>query len=162
MAHTRLLAEIRALATLWHPRCLVVDATGVGAGLASFLENTLSCQVIRFLFTTSSKSKLGWDFLSICDTGRFQDYSPRDHFGVDDFTRQLNHCRSILHPGPENRIQWGVPDGTRDPASGEFIHDDWIMSAALTARLEDLPWPSASGALIAHAADPLKDMDKGF
>ncbi len=48
--HSQLYGEIKALAELWHARKLVVDATGVGAGLASFLEKGLPGKVIPFIF----------------------------------------------------------------------------------------------------------------
>ena len=30
-------------------------------------------------------------------------------------------------------VKWGVPDGARDPETGNLIHDDLVMSAALAA-----------------------------
>ena len=36
--HTTLYQQIMSLAALWRPYYLVVDATGVGAGLAAFLD----------------------------------------------------------------------------------------------------------------------------
>ena len=61
--------------------------------------------------------------------------------------------------GAEQRMRWGVADGTRDAASGEPVHDDWILSAALCARLEKLDWYTSSPALIVPAPDPLKGME---
>ena len=43
---TRLHAEIREIALAWRARAVVVDATGVGAGLASFLEHSLPGRVV--------------------------------------------------------------------------------------------------------------------
>jgi hypothetical protein len=59
-------------------------------------------------------------------------------------------------------LKWGVPDGTRDPANGELVHDDMVISAALTARLDAEAWQPAAPTLIVQAADPLKEMDQGF
>ena len=61
----------------------MVDATGVRAGLSSFLKATLGArrgthpavQVVPFLFTAASKSRLGWDFLGLIDSGRFKEYA---------------------------------------------------------------------------------------
>ena len=37
-------------------------------------------------------------------------------------------------------VRWGVPEGTRDPGTGRIIHDDLVMSAALSVLdEEDLP-----------------------
>ena len=40
----------------------------------------------------------------------------------------------------DRRLRWGVPDGTRDPATGELIHDDHLVAAALVAELDDQEW----------------------
>jgi len=56
-------------------------------------------------------------------------------------------------------MRWGVPDGTRDPAGGEPVHDDWVLSAALCACLEDLDWSPASPSLIIPGSDPLAGME---
>jgi hypothetical protein len=59
-------------------------------------------------------------------------------------------------------MRWGVVDGTRDPATGELVHDDLILSAALVAVLEDQPWTISSPTVIIQAVDPLAAMEKGF
>jgi len=64
--------ELKALVDHWHVRRVVVDATGVGAGLAAFLDKTFPGVVTPFIFTASSKSRLGWDFLSAVETGRLK------------------------------------------------------------------------------------------
>lgn len=163
--HTDLAAQIERIARDWHIQMLVIDSTGVGAGLASFLEKALPGRVLPFLFNAASKSKLGWDFLAIVDSGRWREpnYAP-DLPGEDprcqaEFIRQLEHCRFSVSSGPEQHIRWGVPDGTRDELSGELLHDDWILSAALCAQLESLDWSPAAPALIIPAADPLKEME---
>jgi len=60
-------------------------------------------------------------------------------------------------PGPERRMRWGVPAGTRDPASGELVHDDLVLSAALVAALEGQPWGLGDSTLN-PAPDPLHGM----
>lgn len=160
--HTRLYAELRALAELWNPQWVVVDATGVGAGLASFLEKALPGRVIPYLFNAATKSKLGWEFLAVIETGRFQDYSAGRDPEQALFFRQLAACQMEVLPGPERRLKWGVPDGSRDPVSGELLHDDLVLSAALVAVLDKQKWTAAGPALIVSAADPLKDLDRGF
>jgi len=163
--HTRLYAEIKALAEIWQPRAVVVDATGLGAGLASFLESALSGRVRPFLFNTASKSKLGWDFLALIDSGRYQEPIPHDALTevlITEFWRQLAFCQYEIRPGAEKRLAWGVPDGTRDSANGELVHDDMVISAALTARLDAETWQPTAPTLVVQAADPLKEMDKGF
>jgi hypothetical protein len=172
--HTQLYAEIKALAELWLPRRIVVDATGIGAGLASFLGRAFPGRVTQFIFNRASKSKLGWDFLSIIETGRFKDHTPAENNlqatggyrdGVDLhalFYKQLAYCRMEIIPGPEHKIKWGSPEGARDPIDGSYLHDDLVLSAALTAVLDEQEWTPAGPNLIIQGIDPLKEMDKGW
>ena len=162
--HSSLYADLRGLAETWRAHLLVVDATGVGAGLAGFLERALPGRVLPFLFNTSSKSQLGWDFLTIVDSGRWKE--PVYPAGGDRlqnlFWLQLEHCQYQILPGPERRMRWGVPDGTRDPASGELVHDDLLISAALSALLDWQPWTTGGETLVVAGKDPLSDLDRGF
>jgi len=162
--HSDLFGQILHLATHWRVRYLVCDATGVGAGLASFLSRSLGPRVIPFVFSGKSKSDLGWSFLSLIDSGRLQDYAPMDE-PLDDlgdlqalFYAQLAHCQYEILPGPDKRIRWGVPDGTRDLQSGDPVHDDLVISAALISLLDEQAWSVSGPAAIVHAADPLEDM----
>jgi hypothetical protein len=77
--HTRLHEQLVDLArNVWKAAYLVVDATGIGAGLTSFLQDALGERmVIPFVFSQTSKSRLGWDFLGIIDSGRFKEYQVR-------------------------------------------------------------------------------------
>lgn len=160
--HTDLYTELRALAEFWQARWLVVDATGVGAGLAAFLKRALPGRVVPFQFNAASKSKLGWDFLSVVDSGRWKE--PVDSGSALDslFQRQLQYCQYEIVPGPEKRMRWGVPDGTLDPASGEAVHDDLLISAALCAVLDSQPWGAVGPALVVPGRDPLQELDSGF
>lgn len=159
--HTRLYGEILALCRLWDAKRLVVDATGVGAGLASFLDRALPGRVIKFTFNSSTKSKLGWDFLSVIDSGRFKEYFPEDAEQAL-LWEQLAGCQYEIVPGVERRIKWGVPDGMRNAAGG-YVHDDLVLSAALCAVLDGEDWSVSGSPLVVPAVDPIKAMDKeGF
>jgi hypothetical protein len=59
-------------------------------------------------------------------------------------------------------MRWGVPDGTLDPASGEAVHDDLLISAALCAVLDSQPWGAVGPALVVPGRDPLQELDSGF
>jgi len=160
--HTTIYGQIKALVELWQPRYLVIDATGIGAGLSSFFERAFPEKVIPFIFNASTKSKLGWDFLSVIETGRFKDHvenvqSPE----AIEFWRQVQHTVMEIRPGPNRTMQWGVPDGTRDQASGDLIHDDLVISAALCTLLDNVPWGHADSAII-HAPDPLAGLGEVF
>ncbi len=124
--HTALYAELLALARHWRAVQVVVDATGVGAGLASFLERALPGRVTRFVFSAASKSRLGWDFLSVVETGRWQEYAPQGADAEQEaFFRQLAHCKMDVQPGAERRMQWACQTARaiRRPAS--FCMTTW-------------------------------------
>ncbi len=181
--HSTLYGILRAIARAWRARYVVADATGVGAGLVSFLTSALGAAdpalgaggVIPFIFSAASKSKLGWDFIGICEAGRFQSFSPRPagegpgvrESGQDPehttWQTELEFCQYEVMPGPAHLLRWGVPDGTRDPATAEMVHDDTVLSAALVAVLDELPWSADTGpGLVLHQADPLDAMSEGF
>jgi hypothetical protein len=157
-------AQIKALAEAWHARKVIVDATGVGAGLASFLEKALPGRVLPFIFNSASKSQLGWDLLTLIETGRFKDWRDPGDGRRDErweFWRQVEACQWQVSPGPEQRVRWGVPDGTRDPLSGELLHDDLLISAALCAVLDEQDWPAPGlGTLVVRRGDVLKTIDR--
>jgi len=56
--HVTLQTLIRDIALEWKVRAVVVDATGVGAGLTSFLDRALPGRVTPFTFNNASKSAL--------------------------------------------------------------------------------------------------------
>ena len=160
--HSTLHAHIRALVEHWATYRVVIDATGVGAGLASFLERAFPNRVIPFVFNSTTKSRLGWDFMAIIETGRFKDYATEESQRAA-FNLQLSYCQMEIIPGPDRKMRWGVPDSARDVSTGEVIHDDWIMSAALCAVLDGLEWSISAPPLLVQAADPLQQMDReGF
>jgi len=159
--HDQLYREVRAQAEHWQARWLVVDATGVGAGLAAFLERSLPGRVHAFTFSGASKSKLGWDFTALADAGRWKEPRDAGELGAL-FLRQAEGCQFTLLPGPEKRMRWGVPDGARDPLNGVLLHDDLLLSAALSAVLDELPWPSGSPAVVVPGRDPLEEMEGKF
>jgi len=128
---------------VWCARQVVIDATGIGAGLMSFLKGSLAgrpegpaIDVIPFVFTAQSKSQLGWDFLGLIDSGRFLEYRD-DSDGVDDaaqvtriYRAQLSATTFEVAHGPGNLLRWSVPE--RDG------HDDLVISASLAAVLDRL------------------------
>jgi hypothetical protein len=160
--HSSLYAAIKSLAETWRVKFIVIDASGVGAGLTSFLDKAFPGRVLPFVFNSSTKSQLGWDFLAVIETGRFKDYVEMDEPRAT-FNLQLSNCQMEMVPGPDQRMRWGVPDGTREAATGELVHDDWIISAALCAVLDGLEWSAGGPPAVVRAADPLLQMDReGF
>ncbi len=55
----------------------------------------------------------------------------------------------------------GVFRGSRD-GNGQLIHDDWLISAALAAALENETLVAFSPTHIISAADPLHEMDSSY
>lgn len=166
--HVTLQTTIRDIALAWKVRALVVDATGVGAGLASFLDRALPGRVTPFTFNSTSKSALGWDFLAIVDSGRWQEPIFAELPGDEqvryqaEFFAQLAACQYEVSNDAKRTMKWRVPDNARHPISGEPLHDDWVLSAALCGVLEKMDFRSAGAAFIVSGKDPLKEMDKGF
>jgi hypothetical protein len=76
-----------------------------------------------------------------------------------DFWSQVENCQYNILDGPGRLMRWGVPDGTRDPRSGELVHDDLLMSAALVSLLDNQPIGAAISKVI-PGKDP--NMEKEF
>jgi len=165
-----LFSQLLDLAEHWQVQKLVVDASGVGAGVASFLRDRLGERVLPLVFNQSLKSSLGWNFLSIIDTGRFQDYCNQnaDAFGREQsalkasFEQQLLACQYKVSIGPEKTLHWGVPEGARDPGSRQVLHDDLLISAAMTAVLDEQDWAYPAEPMLIAAPDPIREMEGAF
>ncbi len=157
--HTALHAQLKALAEHWQARYLVVDSTGIGAGLASFLDKSLPGKVIPFVFTQKSKSDLGWKFLATIETGRYKEYAPGDYAQAV-FWEQVEFCESRVLSGPGRTVRWGVPDGTRNPATGDLVHDDLLVSAAMCSLLDSQEWGLARSQI--EYSDPLAELDEVY
>jgi hypothetical protein len=118
-----------------------------------------------FAFTSKSKSDLGWRFLSIIETGRFKDYAPSHGERSEaislltEFQLALEFCQMEILPGPQKTMRWGVPDGARDPATGDVLHDDLLISAALCAILDGEKWGMTASEII-PPLDPLEGLGK--
>jgi hypothetical protein len=151
--HSQLYGSLLGLVEQWLPVKVIIDATGIGAGLASFLTDRLGSRLLPFTFTQSSKSELGWDFISVIETGRYKEFHPLDA----EISRQLEHCQYSILEGPAKTMRWGVPDGRRETVTGELVHDDYIMSAALISLLDQDPWCTTASQVISPK-DILKQM----
>jgi hypothetical protein len=169
-------ARILALARSWNARRLVVDATGLGAGLAAGLERALRGRVIRRIFTAANKSRLGWDFIAALETGRFRlpripagegasstgvGASPGGNGGrvLERLWAQMKACSAEVGPGEDKPLRWSVPDGARGP-QGEVLHDDLLVAAALCTTLDGIDWAGPGGGWVVQGRDPLKEMDR--
>jgi len=148
--HLAVFGQIKNLVEQWSPQHIVIDATGVGEGLWSLLDNTFPARVIPVKFTSQEKSEIGWRFLSIIETGCFIDPAPTDEVRL-----QYSRCISEILPGPAKHLRWGVPDGSRGP-DGELIHDDYILADSLTAVLDRLEWNVSTEITVSEGFNPLE------
>lgn len=130
------------LCEMWGIQRLVVDKTGLGAGLASMLELRLGEErVIPFTFSRPSKSKLGYQMLSLINSARLKLYelnsAPRQI--AEECVLQLRRARYRL-PAPET-IDMYVP--------AEEGHDDFLMSIALLCEaMSGMVRPPTSSAIV--------------
>lgn len=112
------------LKRVWRCRAVVVDATGVGAGVASFLVGALPMAARPFVFTAGSKSALGYGLLAAINGGRLKMYVDDGSAESGEFWRQAQLARSTLHEN--QRLSFYV-----DAREG---HDDLLMSVALAVE----------------------------
>jgi hypothetical protein len=108
-------------------------------------------------FSSVVKSEIGWKFISIIETGRLHDCALTDPVRL-----QYEACQSEIMPGPGKLLRWGVPEGTRaspgsstGSASGDLIHDDYLLADALIAVLDQLEWAAATDPFISEGFEPL-------
>ncbi|MGB4594522.1 MAG: hypothetical protein WBI14_01275 [Anaerolineaceae bacterium] len=178
--HASQFGRLLALAERWQIEKIVIDASGVGAGVASLLKDKLGERVIALTFSAQVKSRLGWGFLATIDTGRFEDFrspvqsdpetpsnpltqvmqSEQDRLQAL-FYRQLAGLKSVVSIGPERLLKWSVPEGTRDPEGGQ-LHDDLVLSAAMVAVLDEQTWSVRLEPTLILAPDPLEEMNGGY
>ncbi|MDH4209520.1 MAG: hypothetical protein OEV76_11645 [Anaerolineae bacterium] len=154
--HTLLYGKLRAYFEHWGVRWIVADASGVGAGLVSFLSSrqAFGARVVAFQFSPPKrKSDLGWDFLTVVETGRFKMF--RDDGSADwrEFWQQVEECRYEVSEGEEKRMKWGVVDAR--------LHDDRVISAALVAELDKVKWSVPGRSVVIEARDVLEEIDGG-
>jgi hypothetical protein len=154
--HISVFGKINAMWDVWQPQMMVIDATGVGEGLWAMFDKSHPARVIPVKFSQQSKSEIGYGFLAIIGTGRFRDCCPSPE--VD---KQYEACTSEILIGPAKTMRWSVPDGARD-TDGLLIHDDHVVTDAMTAILDKLIWAVGSPTLQTEAADVLESMNGNY
>ena len=120
--HTDLYPQlVDLIKNVWRCRRVVVDATGVGQPVASFLRQAVGSSVIPFVFTQRSKSELGFALLAAVNSGRLKMYAGDGSEEFRRFWSEMEAARS--HYRPSQTMNFYV-----DASRG---HDDFLMSLAL-------------------------------
>ncbi len=129
---------VHILAEVWGCRRVVVDATGIGAGVAGFLHKSIGPSIVKpFTFTARSKSDLGFDLLAAINSGRLRMYKPDGSPESTEFWSQISKARRTVRPN--QTINFFV-----DPSQG---HDDFLSSLALLVKASEYIPRRASGRL---------------
>jgi hypothetical protein len=112
------------LKNIWGCKRIIVDSTGMGQPIASFLRQALGSRVVPFVFTAPSKSKLGFDLLASINSGRLKMYEGDGSQEFQEFWLEMDNARSEYRPN--QTMNFFV-----DPSRG---HDDFLMSLALVVE----------------------------
>ena len=123
--HSQLYTQMTdILKNVWNCHRIVVDATGIGQPVASFLRKELGSRVIPFVFTSKSKSDMGFELLSFINSGRLKLYKQDGSREYRETLFELERARAQYRPN--QTMNFYV-----DPQEG---HDDFIVSLALVVQ----------------------------
>jgi len=123
--HSQLYARMTdILKNVWDCRRIVVDATGIGQPVASFLRKELGSRVIPFVITSRSKSDMGFELLSFINSGRMKLYRQDGSSEYSETLFEMERARAQYRPN--QTLNFYV-----DPHEG---HDDFLMSLALVVQ----------------------------
>jgi len=122
--HSQLYPVIVETIRKWKCQKVLVDATGIGQPVASFLRKELGSRIIPFIFTQKTKSDMGFELLSLVNSGRLRLYYQDGSHEYRELLTQLEKARSQYRPN--QTMNFYV-----DPQEG---HDDFLISLALVAE----------------------------
>ena len=142
MKYTDQYAAIVALIEQWNIRHIVIDATGLGEGMASLLiEKFGEERITAFKFSRPSKSKMTFSLLALVNSSRLKMYTTEEAPGAiyEEAWKQLKLARYTV-PGD------GLINMYVNPEDG---HDDFLLSTGLlTEALSKMEQPAQEAKVI--------------
>ncbi|HEV3311682.1 MAG TPA: hypothetical protein VG815_14315, partial [Chloroflexota bacterium] len=145
LSHAEQYDRIEKLLTeIWNVARVSVDATGVGAGVTSFLLRAMPSRLDPVVFTVKSKSDLGFALLAAAETGRLSMYQTDGGENSTEFWKQLRLTQYRLRGSEEMDFSVPASDG----------HDDFVMSLALAVRAAEALSSPAVGGLVRARPEP--------
>jgi hypothetical protein len=109
---------------VWKCRRVVVDSTGIGQPVYSFLRHTLGSRIVPFRFTASSKSELGYGLLAAINSGSIKIYAGDGSEEYGRFWTEVDKARSRYRANQTMNFYVDTTQG----------HDDFLMSLALLVK----------------------------
>ena len=119
--HSQLYSQMVSILRKWDCQRIVVDSTGIGQPIASFLRKELGPRVKPFVFTQKSKSDMAFELLAFVNGGRLKLYRLDGSQEYKETMFQLERARAQYRSN--QTMNFYV-----DPQEG---HDDFLMSLAL-------------------------------
>jgi len=123
--HSQLYTQMTdILKNVWNCRRIVVDSTGIGQPVASFLRKELGNRVIPFVITSKSKSDMGFELLSFVNSGRLKLYKQDGSREYKETLFELERARALYRPNQTMNFYVSPQEG----------HDDFLVSLALVVQ----------------------------
>jgi len=123
--HSQLYTQMTdILKNVWNCRKIVVDATGIGQPVASFLRKELGRRVMPFVITSKSKSDMGFGLLSFVNSGRLKLYKQDGSREYKETLFEMERARVRYRPNQTMNFYVDSQEG----------HDDFLVSLALVVR----------------------------
>ena len=122
--HSQLYGQMVSVLRNWNCHRVLIDNTGIGQPVASFLRRELGSRIVPFTFTQRSKSDMGFELLSLINSGRIRIYKQDGSPEHRELMLQLEKARCQYRPNQTMNFYVDPQDG----------HDDFLVSLALLAE----------------------------
>ena len=124
-SHSQLYTQMtNILKNIWNCRRIVVDATGIGQPVASFLRKELGKRVIPLVISSKSKSDMGFELLSFINSGKLKLYKQDGSQEYEETLFELERARAQYRPNQTMNFYVEPQEG----------HDDFLVSLALVVQ----------------------------